>query len=198
MKRDRVTVEAMCLREKIVRSMRDLLVYLGEDPDREGLKDTPTRFVDALCEMTHGYTVDLEDVLNRTFDANGYDEIVVVSPILYHSLCEHHILPFSGFVRVAYIPSNRVVGLSKIPRLVDAVARRLQIQERMTTEIATVFEKVVQPRAVAVVVEGQHSCMSNRGARCSSGIMKTSVVRGLFKEDARARDEAFRLMGVGG
>lgn len=173
------------------------LELIGEDPNRPGLKDTPKRYLKALMEMTSGTNEDPAAMLGTVFDAEGFGELVTVSDIEFSSLCEHHMLPFSGSVHFAYIPKGKIVGLSKIPRLVRTFSRRLQVQERMTKQIADTFEKVLEPLAVAVVVQGKHSCMSNRGVECLHGRMGTSVVRGIFKTDASARSEAFRMMGVG-
>lgn len=162
-----------------------------------GLAKTPARLVRALREMTSGYDVDLGEILATTFESGGYDQIVAVRDVPFASLCEHHVLPFTGRVSVAYLPRMRVVGLSKIPRLVRALSRRLQIQERLTREIAGALEAHLLPLGVVVVVRGVHTCMTIRGAE-AAGEMVTSDVRGLFREDAAARAEAFALLGEGG
>lgn len=161
----------------------------------ESMRDTPARMIKALSELTEGYAEVPSEILSKTFDAEGYDEIVVVGPLPFVSLCEHHVLPFTGHAWIAYLPSKRIVGLSKFPRLVRALSRRLQVQERLTAQIADEIERAVDPRAVAVVARASHSCMSCRGIE-STGETTTSVVRGLFKDDARARAEAHAMMGI--
>lgn len=170
------------------------LEYVGEDPKREGLVDTPRRYIKALKEFTTGYADDPKKHLERTFDAEGYDQVVIVSPIEFVSMCEHHILPFIGSVHFAYLPSERIVGLSKIARAVRAVSRRLQVQERMTQQLANAFNDAVKPRGVAVVVKGEHSCMALRGIE-SRSTMTTSIMHGFFRDDAPARAEVLALMG---
>ena len=180
---------------EVERAVRRLLEFIGEDPDRAGVKDTPRRFVEAMCELTSGLCQDAGKPLEVTFD-EGYDEIVCVRDMPFVSLCEHHLLGFTGVVHFAYLPKDgRVVGLSKIPRMVEVLSRRPQVQERLTTEIASTFQRKVEPLGVAVVVEGRHSCMSCRGVR-STGTMVTSVVRGVFKDKPEARAEVMALMGV--
>lgn len=174
--------------------IRTVLHYLGEDPDREGLAETPARFVRALEELCIGLAKDPAEPLGTVFDEE-HDEIVCVKGMPFCSLCEHHLLGFTGVVHFAYVPKGKVVGLSKIPRMVETLARRPQVQERLTTQIAEVFTEKVQPLGVMVVIEGSHSCMSCRGVR-SAGSMVTSVVRGCFKEKAEARAEAMALMGL--
>lgn len=173
-----------------------LLEYIGEDPTREGLVDTPQRVVKALGEMTAGYGLDPSEILSTTFEAD-YDEMVVVSAIPFHSLCEHHMLPFSGHVTVAYIPEGRVVGLSKIPRVVQAFGRRLQIQEGMTSQIAEAINDNLAPLGVGVIVTAHHSCMSLRGVG-STGQMTTSTMLGAFRDNAEARNELLMLHKTGG
>lgn len=173
--------------------IRALLDFLGLETDSEGLIETPTRFVKAMEELCIGLAKDPAEPLGKVFDED-HDEVVCVRGMPFCSLCEHHLLSFTGYVHFAYVPNGKVVGLSKIPRMVEALARRPQVQERLTTQIAEVFSKKVEPRGVMVVVQGEHSCMSCRGVR-SSGSMVTSVVRGCFKE-AEARAEAMLLMGL--
>jgi len=170
-----------------------LLQYIGEDVDREGLIDTPKRYVKALSELTEGYRERPKDILARTFNEQA-DEMVVVSGIEFHSLCEHHVLPFHGVAHVAYLPGDRVVGLSKIPRLVQCFARRLQIQERMTAQIADALLESLQPKGVGVIVKAHHSCMSMRGVGCQ-GNMVTSTLLGAFQEH-EVRTEFLRLIEV--
>jgi len=160
----------------------------------ETVRDTPARMLRGLRDLTSGYALKPAEILARTFPAEDYDQIVVVRGIPFASLCEHHVLPFTGLAHVAYLPSSRIVGLSKIPRVVDALARRLQVQERLTREVAGALEDALAPRGVIVVLEGEHACMRLRGARMH-GAMVTSDVRGIFRNDTAARAEAMLLMG---
>jgi len=168
------------------------LQAIGEDPTREGLRDTPRRYLGAMKEMTRGMHMDAAAPLARTF-SEDHDEVVCVSGINFDSLCEHHLLGFGGTVDFAYIPRGKVVGLSKIPRMIGILAARLQVQERLTTQIAGTFSDALNPRGVMVVIRSTHSCMRCRGVR-SQGQMVTSVVRGLFKTDHISRAEALDLM----
>lgn len=161
----------------------------------QGIEDTPRRAVKALMEMTSGYDVDI-DGLFTTFESDGYDEMVVQRDIPFVRLCEHHMLPFTGKVHIGYIANGRIVGLSKMVRLADAYARRFQVQERLTVQIADSMEAHLDPVGVIVVAEAEHSCMSCRGVRRSGSTAVTSTVRGLLKEDAAARAEAFSLIGL--
>ena len=173
----------------IERGVRDILVEIGEDPAREGLLDTPARVARAYAELTAGYTVDAERLVNGAIFTVDYDEMVVVRDIDFYSLCEHHLLPFYGRAHVAYIPRGQVLGLSKIPRVVEMFARRLQVQERMTVEIADFVEQVIDPRGVAVVAEGIHMCSVMRGVRKENSRMVTSAMRGDFRDDDKTRSE---------
>lgn len=173
-------------------AVKDLLEYIGEDTEREGLRGTPSRVVRALHEMTSGYEVDVEQVLSTVFE-DPCDEMVVVTGIMFNSLCEHHMLPFSGTAVVGYIPDGRVVGLSKIPRVVEAYARRLQVQERMTTQIAEALWDHLKPQGVGVIVKAHHSCMGLRGVKQSHGQMVTSALRGAMKDEADTRAEFLAL-----
>ena len=173
----------------IERGVRDILVEIGEDPAREGLLGTPARVARAYAELTAGYTVDPERLVNGAIFTVDYDEMVVVRDIDFYSLCEHHLLPFYGRAHVAYIPRGRVIGLSKIPRVVEMFARRLQVQERMTVEIADFVEQVIDPRGVAVVAEGIHMCSVMRGVRKENSRMVTSAMRGDFRDDDKTRSE---------
>ncbi len=173
--------------------LRDILISIGENPDREGLQDTPKRWLKALHEMTEGLNEDPQVPLQRVFDEK-HDEIVVVRGIDFTSVCEHHLLPFEGTVDFAYLPSGKVVGLSKIPRFIHTLARRPQVQEKLTGQIADEFQKALDPRGIMVRVQAVHSCMRLRGVR-SDGSMVTSVVRGVFKDKPEARAEALALMG---
>ena len=179
-------------------AVRDLLVALGEDPDREGLRGTPDRVARAFAELLAGREADLSKILQVDFGSNGYDEMVALRGVGFWSLCEHHLLPFYGTAAVVYIPgeAKRVVGLSKLARLVDTYARRLQIQERMTGEIADALRENLSPRGWGVLVRAKHLCMCARGVQKDGAEMVTSVVGGLIKEDTRSRDEFLRLAGL--
>ncbi len=172
----------------------ELLVELGEDPGREGLIRTPARVEKSLKFLTSGYSADIDGILNGALFTVDYSEMVVVKDIDFYSLCEHHLLPFFGKIHVAYIPQNQVVGLSKIPRLVDVFARRLQIQERMTNQIAQTILDKVKPIGVAVVCEGTHLCMSMRGVEKQNSCAVTSAMLGVFRENARTRMEFLELI----
>ena len=176
------------------RIVRDLLVELGEDPEREGLRRTPTRVMRALEFLTEGYRQDVDEIFNDAFFEEDYDEMVVVRDIEFYSLCEHHLLPFFGKAHVAYIPDRRIVGLSKIPRLVDLFARRLQVQERMTKEIADTMMEKLSPRGVAVVIEARHLCMVMRGVEKQHSYMTTSHMLGAFREAQSTRMEFMNLI----
>jgi len=174
---------------------RDLLRQLGENPAREGLRNTPGRVARAWKELTSGYELDEKGLLNGAiFDAPDSD-LVVVSDIQFFSMCEHHLLPFFGCAQVGYIPDKRIIGLSKIPRLVTAFSRRLQVQERMTSQIADAIEEAIRPHGVAVVLEARHLCMEMRGARSVHAPTRTSAMRGVFRSDARTRAEFLDLIG---
>jgi GTP cyclohydrolase I len=170
-----------------------VLGQLGEDPRREGLLKTPDRVASSLRFLTEGYLLDASDAVGDALFEQDYDEVVVVRDIPFYSLCEHHLLPFFGVAHVAYAPSGRVVGLSKIPRLVDVYAHRLQIQERMTREIAEGLQQVTEPSGVAVVVEARHLCMEMRGVE-KPGQTVTSCMLGCFRDDARTRSEFLQLI----
>lgn len=175
-----------------VTEVRRLLEYLGEDPTREGLLDTPKRHVKALRELTEGYGQDPATILGTTFDGEHYDEMVVVRGVEFMSLCEHHVLPFIGHVTVGYVPNERVVGLSKIPRLVECFARRLQIQERFTQQIASALMEHLQPEGVGVIVSAEHSCMRMRGVK-KRGEMVTSAMLGSLRTHPEQRAELLAL-----
>lgn len=180
--------------QQIESQYRDILAFVGEDPDREGLLRTPHRVAEALKYLTSGYRQDVETLLNGAIFNEDYDDMVVVKDIEFYSLCEHHALPFFGRVHVAYIPNGRIVGLSKIPRLVDMFARRLQVQERMTIQIAEAIEEALQPRGVAVVAEGTHMCMAMRGVQKQASSTVTSHVMGAFRTDRATRAEFMALV----
>ena len=178
--------------------IRRLLEELGEDPDREGLARTPLRVEKAMRFLTSGYSADIQAVLNGALFTVDYSEMVIVKDIDFYSLCEHHLLPFFGKCHVAYIPQNRVVGLSKIPRLVEVFSRRLQIQERMTNQIAEVLREKLNPLGVAVVCEARHLCMSMRGVQKQNSVAVTSAMLGAFRENARTRMEFLELLKLRG
>lgn len=180
---------------KVKNLVTDLLKYIGEDPTREGLIETPRRVSDAYEFLTSGYNKNIEEVMNNALFNEKYDEMVLVKDIDFYSLCEHHMLPFYGKVHVAYIPDGKIIGLSKIPRIVEVYARRLQVQERMTRQIADTIEKYLQPRGVAVVSEAHHMCMMMRGVEKQNSSATTSAVHGDFKEDPRTRAEFLNLIG---
>ena len=174
--------------------IRQLLAELGEDPSREGLLDTPKRVEKALAFLTSGYAADVDATLNNALFSVDYNEMVIVRDIDFYSLCEHHLLPFFGKCHVAYIPQGRVLGLSKIPRLVDIFSRRLQIQERLTNEIAETLREKVDPLGVAVVMEATHLCMAMRGVEKQNSVATTSAMLGVFRDDARTRMEFLELI----
>jgi GTP cyclohydrolase IA len=173
-----------------------LLKVTGEDPNREGLLRTPERFARSWSFLTSGYNVDLDALINSAIFTEAYDEVVVVRNIHFFSLCEHHLLPFYGTCHVAYIPQGRLIGLSKIPRIVDAFSRRLQIQERLTRQIANCIQERLDPLGVAVVVEASHLCMSMRGVEKPSSTTTTSELIGIFKKSAKSRAEVMTLFGM--
>jgi GTP cyclohydrolase I len=174
--------------------IRRLLVELGEDPDREGLVQTPARVDKSLRFLTGGYRADIDEVINDALFTVDYNEMVIVRDVDFYSLCEHHLLPFFGKCHIAYIPQGRVIGLSKIPRLVDVFARRLQVQERLTNQIAEIIREKITPLGVAVVMEGSHLCMSMRGVEKQNSFAITSSMLGVFREDARTRMEFLELI----
>ena len=174
--------------------VRNLLAELGEDPDREGLLNTPRRVEKAMRFLTSGYAADIDQVLNNALFTVDYSEMVIVKDIDFYSLCEHHLLPFFGKCHVAYLPSNRVIGLSKIPRIVDVFSRRLQVQERLTSQIADTISEKIAPLGVAVVVEATHLCMSMRGVEKQNSFAVTSSMLGTFRSDARTRMEFLELI----
>ncbi len=171
-----------------------LLKELGDDPGRNGLERTPQRFATSMRFFTEGYDKDPLEVLNGALFDASYDEMVIVKDIEFYSLCEHHLLPFFGRVHVAYVPNGKVIGLSKIPRLVEMFARRLQVQERMTVNIAETLEKLLEPKGVAVVVEAIHLCMMMRGVRQQNASAITSSIRGEFEQDSKTRAEFMDLL----
>ena len=174
--------------------VKQLLAELGEDPTREGLLNTPTRVERALKFLTSGYDMDVDEVLNGALFTVDYSEMVIVKDIDFYSLCEHHLLPFFGRCHVAYIPRHKVIGLSKIPRLVEMFSRRLQIQERLTSQIAETIREKIQPLGVAVVMEATHLCMAMRGVEKQNSLAVTSAMLGAFRDNARTRMEFLELL----
>lgn len=175
-------------------AVRTLLRWAGDDPDREGLLDTPARVTRSYRELFAGYETDPRDYLARTFEeVGGYDQLVVLRDIPFVSCCEHHMLPVIGRAHIGYLPSNRVVGISKLARVTHGFARRLQIQEKMTAEIGRAIEEVLQPHGVGVVVEAEHSCMTLRGVNTRGSRLSTSYLSGVVRDDARTREEFMRL-----
>ncbi len=174
--------------------VRRQLLEIGEDPEREGLKRTPLRVAKAMDFLTSGYTTTLEDVINEAVFEEPFEEMVVVKDVEFYSLCEHHLLPFFGRAHVGYLPDGRIIGLSKIARIVDLFARRLQVQERLANQVADALMEVLQPHGVAVVMEGSHFCMMMRGVQKQNSSMVTSAMRGTFNENARTRSEFLELI----
>ncbi|NCQ16980.1 MAG: GTP cyclohydrolase I FolE [Ignavibacteria bacterium CG_4_8_14_3_um_filter_37_9] len=179
---------------KIKNLIEALIIEIGEDPNREGLLRTPNRVAKSYEFLTSGYSKNIDTVLNGAIFNEKYDEMVLVKNIDFYSLCEHHMLPFYGKVHVAYVPNGKIVGLSKIPRIVDVFARRLQVQERMTQQIADTIDKYLAPKGVAVVSEAYHMCMMMRGVEKQNSSATSSAMHGLFKEDARTRTEFLDLI----
>ena len=173
--------------------VREMISRIGEDPSREGLIDTPQRVVKSLEYLTHGYAQQPADILNGALFTVDYDEMVIVKDIEMFSMCEHHMLPFFGKVHIAYIPNGKVIGLSKLPRLVEVFARRLQVQERLTTQIAEAIEEIIKPQGVGVVIEARHLCMMMRGVEKQHSAAITSAMLGVFKEQA-TRNEFLSLL----
>ena len=180
--------------ESIADLVRKMLLVLGEDPNREGLRKTPERFEKALRFLTSGYHLNVDNVLNGATFSVHYDEMVVVKDIEFFSLCEHHLLPFFGKAHVAYLPSQKVLGLSKIARLVNMYARRLQIQERMTSQIADAISEKISPEGVGVIIEARHLCMQMRGVEKQHGQAVTSAMLGSFRHNKQTRDEFLSLV----
>jgi len=174
---------------------REILLGLGEDPSREGLLDTPKRAAKAMRYLCHGYELSLEEIVNGALFASDNDEMVIVRDIELYSLCEHHLLPFIGKAHVAYIPTGKVLGLSKVARIVDMFARRLQIQEQLTQQIAEAIMNSAGARGVGVIIEARHLCMAMRGVEKQNSVMKTSVLLGSFRDNAPTRAEFLQLIG---
>ncbi len=189
-----IVVPAAAKAETIADLVRRMLAQLGEDPNREGLRRTPERFEKALRYLTSGYRQEPEKILNNAMFTVGYDEMVVVKDIEVYSLCEHHLLPFFGKCHVAYLPNQKVVGLSKIARLVNMYARRLQIQERLTNQIARTIQEQLKPQGVGVIIEARHLCMVMRGVEKQNSTAVTSAMLGAFRENKQTRDEFLSLV----
>lgn len=182
---------------RLVLVVRDLLDALGEDKQREGLLKTPERVARMFAELLVGYQTDINDLVNEAIFDSDYDDLVIVRDIEFYSLCEHHLLPFYGKAHVAYIPDGKIIGLSKIPRLVDMFARRLQVQERLTEQIADQLDEILKPKGVAVVIEGAHMCAMMRGVKKANASMVTRTMRGKFNEDKQLRDDFLALIRRG-
>jgi GTP cyclohydrolase I len=184
-------------REEYEGLVRRQLELLGEDPSRIGLARTPHRVARSMAWLTRGYEVDLKDAVGQGLFTDEHDNMIMVRDIELYSLCEHHLLPFFGKAHIAYIPNGRILGLSKLPRIVDMFARRLQVQERLTSEIAEAVEEVVRPSGVGVVIEASHLCMMMRGVEKQNSMTITSALLGSFRDDAKTRDEFLRLAHAG-
>lgn len=182
--------------DKMAAGYREIIDKLGEDPNREGLIKTPERAAKAMQFLMQGYDQDPEEILRSALFTEDYSQMVIVKDIELYSMCEHHILPFFGKAHIAYVPNGQIVGLSKIPRLVDAFARRLQVQERLTNQIRDCLDKVLQPKGVAVVIEAQHMCMQMRGVQKQNSITTTSAFTGEFMEEERTRQEFIHLIST--
>jgi len=186
-------------REAAEEAVRTLLRWAGEDPAREGLRDTPARVVSAYREWFAGYAADPAEYLRRTFEeVGGYDEMIVLRDIAFESHCEHHMAPIIGRVHVGYLPTDKVVGISKLARVVEGYARRFQVQEKLTAQIAGCIDEVLKPRGVGVVVDAAHQCMTTRGVHKRAVSMITSRMTGTFREDARTRAEFLQFIGITG
>ena len=183
--------------KEIHEAVRKLLLWAGDDPDREGLVGTPDRVARAYKEFFAGYEQDPEEILRTTFEeVEGYDEMVLVKDIGVESHCEHHMVPIIGRAHIAYIPNNRVVGISKLARVVDIFAKRLQIQEKMTAQIANAIENVLKPKGIAVVIDASHQCMTTRGVNKPESSTVTSAMRGVFKDNPRTRNEFLSFINL--
>ena len=181
---------------KIEKLIKELLIQIGEDPSREGIKRTPERVANAWEFFSRGYTQNLDTIINNAVFTEDYDEMVTIKDIDFFSLCEHHLLPFFGKAHVAYFPNGKIIGLSKIPRIVNMFSRRLQVQERMTQQIAETLNDVLAPKGVAVVVEGEHMCMQMRGVEKQNSYATTSFMMGFFREDSKTRDEFLKIISM--
>ena len=182
------------VKDRLEELVREQLLEIGEDPEREGLQRTPSRGAEALRFLTHGYQENVDEVLNGALYDVTYDEMVIVRDIELYSLCEHHLLPFFGKCHIAYVPTKKVIGLSKIPRLVDMFARRLQLQERLTNQIAEILMEKINPLGVGVIIEAQHLCMVMRGVQKQNSVAVTSAMLGVFRRNHRTREEFLSLV----
>ena len=199
MKKQRNRARPSVSRGAAEQAVRTLLQWAGDDPAREGLHDTPKRVVDAYREWFSGYTIDPAEYLRRTFEeVAGYDELIVLRNVEFESHCEHHMAPIIGCAHIGYLPTNKIVGISKLARVVDGYARRFQVQEKLTAEIARCISEVLKPRGVGVVVEAVHQCMTTRGVHKARVSMVTSKMLGAFREDARTRAEFLRFIDTKG
>ena len=181
---------------KVEKIIKELLIQIGEDPDREGILKTPERVAKAWDYFSKGYTQDLDAIINNAVFTENYDEMVTIKDIDFFSLCEHHLLPFFGKAHVAYIPNGKILGLSKIPRIVEMFSRRLQVQERMTQQIAETINDVLKPKGVSVVIEGEHMCMQMRGVEKQNSYATTSSMKGIFLKDSRTREEFLTIISM--
>ena len=182
--------------KRIEELVKELLLQIGEDPSREGLVRTPERVANAWNYFSKGYTQDLDSIINNAVFTEDYDEMVTIKDIDFFSLCEHHLLPFFGKAHVAYIPDGKIIGLSKVPRIIEMFSRRLQVQERMTQQIAETLNDVLNPKGVAVVLEGEHMCMLMRGVEKQNSYATTSFMTGLFRKDSKTRDEFLKIISM--
>ncbi len=199
MKKQRNRARPSVSRGAAEQAVRTLLEWAGDDPAREGLQDTPKRVVDAYREWFSGYAIDPAEYLRRTFEeVAGYDELIVLRNVEFESHCEHHMAPIIGCAHIGYLPTNKIVGISKLARVVDGYARRFQVQEKLTAEIARCISEVLKPRGVGVVVEAVHQCMTTRGVHKARVSMVTSKMLGAFREDARTRAEFLRFIDTKG
>ena len=176
-------------KENIKKLIKKLLFEIGENPDRDGLINTPARVAKAWDFLSKGYKQDIKALINGAVFEEKYDQMVLVKDIEFYSMCEHHLLPFFGYAHIAYIPNGKIIGLSKIPRVLDMFARRLQVQERMTQDVAAMLNKILDPKGVAVILEAQHMCMQMRGVEKKNSYMSTSSMHGIFRDDDKTRKE---------
>ena len=176
-------------KENIKKIIKKLLFEIGENPNRDGLINTPARVAKAWDFLTKGYKQDIKALINGAVFEEEYDQMVLVKDIEFYSMCEHHLLPFFGYAHIAYIPNGKIIGLSKIPRVLDMFARRLQVQERMTQDVAAMLNKILDPKGVAVILEAQHMCMQMRGVEKKNSYMSTSSMHGIFRDDDKTRKE---------
>lgn len=182
--------------DELPRLCEGLLEQLGEDPSREGLLKTPMRYARALRELTQGYQQQVDEIINGAVFAEEYSEMIVVKRIEFYSLCEHHLLPFFGHAHVAYVPNGKILGLSKIPRIINMFARRLQVQERITEQVTKTLNEVLQPLGVACMIEGYHMCMMMRGVQSQSSTMVTNSMSGVFLKNPETRDEFLKIINA--